>query len=439
MSAEHYLVLGLARPRSGWIGDLGRWSSSAALPVEFARCVSADEVRARLRAGRAWSAVLLDEGCSGVDRDLLDEARRAGCAPIVVIGGPTTTRWVDLGAATVLAEPLERDTILATLREHAVPVGRGPGRAFGTDDGTTRSDDPAAGAVAAPGRLVTVVGAGGTGTSITAMAIAQSAGGDPTNAGLVALVDASLDGSQALLHHTGDVLPGLQEMVELHRTGRPDPTAVRAGLWAFPDRGYDLLLGLRRHRDWTALRPRSVAATVGSLRRAYATVVADTDADLEGEAETGSLDVEERNSCARTLVSSADVVVATGADGPAGVHRLVRTLADLVAHGVDPSRILPVVTRAPRAPHRRAELARTVALLLGELSPGTSTVTPLMVPARRDLDAVLIDGAPLPRALCAPIGAAVEAVAERSGPSTPTSFDEPVPIRPGSLGMGGPR
>ena len=439
MSAEHYLVLGLARPRSGWIGDVGRWSSSAALPAEFVRCVSADEVRARLRAGRAWSAVLLDEGCSGVDRDLLDEARRAGCAPIVVIGAPTTTRWVDLGAATVLAEPLERDTILSALREHAVPVGRGPGRSFGSETGTAGPDASTTGTAPAAGRLVTVVGAGGTGTSTVAMAIAQAAGADPTNAGLVALVDASLDASQALLHHTGDVVPGLQELVELHRTGRPDPASVRAGLWAFPDRGYDLLLGLRRHRDWTALRPRAVAATIGSLRRAYATVVADADPDLEGEAETGSLDVEERNACARLLVTSADVVVATGVDGPVGVHRLVRTLADLVAHGVEPERVLPVVVRAPRAPHRRAELARTVALLLGELAPGTSMVSPLMVPVRRDLDAVVLDGAPLPRSLCTPIGAAVDAVAERSGPAAPPPFEEPVPVRPGSLGTGGAR
>jgi hypothetical protein len=439
VSAEHYLVLGLARPRSGWIGDVGRWSSSAALPAEFVRCVSADEVRARLRAGRAWSAVLLDEGCSGVDRDLLDEARRAGCAPLVVIGAPTTTRWVDLGAATVLAEPLERDTILAALREHAVPVGRGPGRGFGVEIGGPSPDTSPTGAPPEVGRLVTVVGAGGTGTSTVAMAIAQAAGADPANGGMVALVDASLDASQALLHHTGDVVPGLQELVERHRTGRPDPATVREGLWSFPDRGYDLLLGLRRHRDWTALRPRAVAATVGSLRRTYALVVADTDADLEGEAETGSIDVEERNACARTLVAGADVVVATGTDGPAGVHRLVRTLADLVAHGVEPARVLPIVVRAPRAPQRRAELARTVALLLGELAPGTSMVSPLMVPARRDLDAVVLDGAPLPRAMCAPIGAAVDAVAERSGPTSPPLFEEPVPIRPGSLGMGGER
>jgi len=433
VSGEHYLVLGVARPRAAWFAEVGRWSSAAALPVDFVRCVSADEVRARLAGGRAWSAVLLDEGCTGVDRDLIDEARRAGCTPIVVTGGGHDSRWIDLGAAAVLAEPVEREAVLAVLRDHAEPVDRGPGPGFGvTDDVTTWTS----GAV---GRLVTVLGGGGTGTSVVAMAVAHAAGADPTNAGRVALVDAALDASQAVLHHTGDVVPGLQELVELHRTSRPDTATVRSGLWAFPERGYDLLPGLRRHRDWTALRPRALAAAVSSLRRAYATVVADTDADLEGEAETGSLDVEDRNACARTLVAEADVVVVTGSDGPAGVHRLVRALGEVVAHGTEPERILPVVVRAPRAPHRRAELARTVAILLGELSPGTSTVSPLMVPTRRELDGVLLDGSPLPRALWAPIGAAVDAVAQRAGGPRSPADDEPVPIRPGSLGFGGER
>ena len=282
------------------------------------------------------------------------------------------------------------------------------------------------------------MGAGGTGTSTVAMAIAQAAGADPTNAGLVALVDASLDASQALLHHTGDVLPGLQEMVELHRTGRPDPATVRAGLWSFPDRGYDLLLGLRRHRDWTACAP-------GGGRHGGIAPPGLRDRRGRHRRRISRARPRRARSTSRSatrapalLVAGADVVVVTGADGPAGVHRLVRTLADLVAHDVDPARILPVVVRAPRAPHRRAELARTVALLLGELSPERHGQ-----PAHRA-------AAPRPRR-----------AAPRRGPTPPGVLhtdrgrgrcgrralrtviagrvDEPVPIRPGSLGMGGTR
>jgi hypothetical protein len=96
------------------------------------------------------------------------------------------------------------------------------------------------------------------------------------------------------------------------------------------------------------------------------------------------------------------------------------------------------VNRAPRSPRRRAELTRAVALLLGELAPGTATVSPLMVPARRDLDAVVLDGSPIPRALWAPVGTAVDAVLDEVGERGPSSSDpEPVAIRPGSLGIGG--
>ncbi len=433
MTSEHYVVLGAARPRAAWFADVGRWATSAALPVEFVRCVSADEVRARLAVGRSWSAAIIDEGCSGLDRDLLDEARRAGCAPIVVTDGAGRRRWTELGASAVLTEPVDRDAILAVLREHASPVERGLGDVLDLTDADI--DAVASGGI---GRLITVVGAGGSGTSTMAMAVAQAAGADPANGGRVALVDAALDASLALLHDNGDVVPGLQELVELHRTGRPDPTQVRASLWTFPDRGYDLLPGLRRHRDWTVLRPRALDATLTSLRRTYATVVADADPDLEGEPETGSLDIEDRNVCARLLTAAADVVVVTGTGDLVGVHRLVRNLAALAAHDVDPRRLLPVITRAPRAPHRRAELSRSVALLLGELSPGTATVAPLMVPARRDLDPVQLDGSPLPRALVTPVGTAVAAVLERVGErGGVTLAAEPVPVRPGSLGMGG--
>jgi hypothetical protein len=435
VSGEHYVVLGAARPRAAWFADVGRWSSSAALPVEFVRCVSAAEIRARLAAGRSWSAVIIDESCAGLDRDLLEEARRAGSAPIVVTSGNGRRPWTELGAAAVLNEPLDRDTILAALREHASPLERGGGDVLAVAETERQRATTRAGGV---GRLVTVVGGGGTGTSTVAMGVAQAAGADPTNGGRVALVDAALDASLALLHDNGDVVPGLQELVELHRSGRPDADQVRRSLWVCPDRGYDLLPGLRRHRDWTALRPRALDAAVSSLRRTYATVVADADPDVEGEAETGSLDVEDRNGCARLLTRTADVVVVTGTDGVVGVQRLVRTLADLVAHGVEPGRLLPVVGRAPRSPQRRAEIARAVAILLGELSPGTATVGPLMVPNRRDLESVHHDGTPLPRAFVAPLGAAVSAVLERVGERGATDADaEPVPVRPGSLGLGG--
>ncbi len=40
---DRFVVLGLGRPRSTWFGDVTRWANSASLPLEFVKCVSAEE------------------------------------------------------------------------------------------------------------------------------------------------------------------------------------------------------------------------------------------------------------------------------------------------------------------------------------------------------------------------------------------------------------
>src|SRR3954462_6786779 len=102
MRGERFVAIGLARARSGWFSEVARWSTSAAIPVEFVKCVTVEEVRARLASGRAFSALLVDGGLSGVDRDLLDEARSCGCAVVVVHDGRVDRDWSLLGATTVL-------------------------------------------------------------------------------------------------------------------------------------------------------------------------------------------------------------------------------------------------------------------------------------------------------------------------------------------------
>ena len=97
------------------------------------------------------------------------------------------------------------------------------------------------------------------------------------------LADLALEADQAMLHDAGDVVPGIQEVVEIHRTAVPSATDVRALAYTVADRNYDLVLGLRRHRDWVTIRPRAFGAALDGLRRAYKTVVADVSNDLEGE------------------------------------------------------------------------------------------------------------------------------------------------------------
>lgn len=82
MEGDRYVVLGLANVRSPWFREVGRWATAAVLPVDFVRCVSAEELRARLAGGRTYSAALIDGGLHELDRDLIDNGggiRRRHC------------------------------------------------------------------------------------------------------------------------------------------------------------------------------------------------------------------------------------------------------------------------------------------------------------------------------------------------------------------------
>ena len=117
----------------------------------------------------------------------------------------------------------------------------------------------------------------------------RSAGGwprrrSPPIAGLVVLADLALHAHQGVLTTPATSCPACSSSSSIPGHGPARPHEVR-GLCFSPcsGRGYDLLLGLRRHRDWTTLRPRAVAAGLDGLRRAYRQVVADVDASVEGE------------------------------------------------------------------------------------------------------------------------------------------------------------
>ena len=417
---ERFVVLGLAPARRAWFQDVARWSTAAMVPVEFVKCLALDELRVRLASGRPFSAVLVDAGVPGVDRDLADAARRSGCALLVIDDGRARRDWRAMGAAGVLASPLDRHELLAALKEHASPIARGEAVAVPADvDG----DGTGAGW---RGDLVAVTGARGTGASTIAMAVAQGLVADPRHAGLVVLADLALDADQALLHDSGDVVPGVQELVDAHRTGSPSADDVRALTWEVPGRGYSLLLGLRRHRDWAALRPRAVAAAVDGLRRAYRVVVADVDPDVEGEAQCGSADVEERNVLARTAVLQAGAVVVVSTPTTKGVHSLVRVVDGLLDIGVDADRIVTVVNHAPRSPRARAEITRALA----DLRRDEALASPVFALDRRRLDEVVRDGERLPSSFANPLGATVAAVLGRS--MTAPAVPEPEPV--GSIG-----
>ncbi|HEX6425131.1 MAG TPA: hypothetical protein VFZ79_16720 [Acidimicrobiales bacterium] len=435
MATDRYVLLGLAGVRTRWFGDVARWATSAALPVEFVKVVSVEEARARLRSGRPFSALLVDAGMAALDRDLVDLAAGHGTAVVAVDDGRSSLPWLDMGVHAVLHGGFGPDELHDALRAVARPIVRG-------DDlvAPTRQADDAPPA-SWRGRVVAVSGAGGVGRSTLAAALAGGLASDPRDRGLVLLADLALHAHQALLHDVGDVVPGVLELVEASRGAPLPPHEVRGLCFVLEERGYELLLGLRRHRDWTALRPRAVEAAFDGLQRTYRMVVADVDADVEGDDQCGSTDVEDRNLLARHTCAAADLVLVLGVPGVAGVHSQLRVVRDLLELGVDGARIVPVVNRAPRSPRQRAEIGGALATLLSAIAPGARLAsTPVFVPERRRLADEVRDGLAPPAPLAAPLVGAVRGLLARAGPAVSPArrsggaAGEPVPVVPGSLG-----
>lgn len=424
MGAERYVLLAHGHVRSGWFREVARWSTAASLPIELVKTMSVDEVRVRLTAGRAYSALLIDDGVVGLDRDLIDVATNAG-VPVVVVGSERgSPRWTELGATAIVAPDFEGGDLVQLLAAVATPVP--------AVEASTIDHAPQATTDGFRAPLVAVTGAPGSGRSTVAIALAQGLGTDARLGAHVCLADLALRADQAMLHNAPDVVPGLLELVEAHRFGRPSGEQIHDLTWEVPARGYQLLIGLRRHREWTSVRPRALAAAIDGLRRAFRLVVADIDGDLEGERATGSVDVEERNTLSRAAVDTADLVIAVGCASLQGTHAVVRSVRELVDHGVPCARILPLVNHAPRSPRARAEIARAHSELLGPSAQDLPS--PLFAGARRQLDALLRTGTALPHAWVAPLAQSVQAVLARAASSEERPIVEPVPIVPGSLG-----
>ena len=96
MTADRYVVIGVATARAEWFRSIGQWATSSALPIEFLRCISADDARVRLSSGRPHSALVIDERISGLDRDLIETASDNGCTVLVITAAGSTREWTDL-------------------------------------------------------------------------------------------------------------------------------------------------------------------------------------------------------------------------------------------------------------------------------------------------------------------------------------------------------
>lgn len=429
MTDDRYVVLGLAHVRTSWFTDVARWATAGSLPVEFVKCISIEQLRARASSGRPFSAALLDGGLPLVDRDLLATLADAGVSALVIDQVGSTREWESLGAATVLREPLTPAVLLDGLASHARMI-------TAVDQvGPEAPDIDVATSSMWRGRLVAVTGQPGSGRSTLAAALAQGLAADPRQAGDVVLADLARHAHQAILHDARDVIPGVQELVDAHRSGRPTFEQLRQLTFEVPARNYRLLLGLRRPKDWVSIRSRAFQAALDGLCRSSRIVVTDTDHDLEGEADSGSFDIEDRNLMARTATAQADVVVFTATASITGVHCLVRALDDLRAHGVPGDRTVMVINRAPRSVRARSELTRAVANLAGSGDRPDPPIGPVYIGERRGLDAVHRDMSLFPKTVIDPLTASVRELLDRL-PNRGHEVDEsePLAVVPGSLG-----
>lgn len=429
MTDDRYVVLGLAHVRAPWFTEVARWATAGTLPVEFVKCISIEQLRARASSGRPFSAALLDGGLPLVDRDLLATLADADIPAIVVEQEPARRDWSALGATGVLKAPISPASLLDGLVSHGQMIA-------GVDQaGPEMADSTIATSAIWRGRLVAVTGQPGSGRSTLAAALAQGLAADPRQAGDVVLADLARHAHQAILHDARDVIPGVQELVDSHRSGRPTFEQMRQLTFDVPNRNYRLLLGLRRPRDWVSIRSQAFQAALDGLCRSARIVVADTDNDLEGEAESGSFDIEDRNLMARTTTAEADVVVLTATPSITGVHGLIRALDDLRSHGVPGDRTIMAINRAPRSVKARAELTRAVADLAASADRTDPPIGPVFIPERRGLDGIHRDLALLPKAISDPITTSVRELLDRLPIRGHEVADlQPEAVTPGSLG-----
>ena len=207
------------------------------------------------------------------------------------------------------------------------------------------------------------------------------------------------------MHDSRDVIPGVQELLEAFAEGRRGRDLLHPVVFEPEGRGYHLVLGLRRHRDWTAVRRVALDAVLDLLLRHYRYVVADVDADTEGVSDTGSADVENRNVMARTALGRADLVVVVGTGDTKGLCSMARTINTLAGAGIGDDRRLTVINRLPRRMRHRAA-AEAIASLL-ETTSASQAGEPLLVTERRSVEQALRDGVAPPRSMTRPVAARV--------------------------------
>jgi hypothetical protein len=383
MTMGRYVFLLLASPDATWVETLRKRLAAAAWPAEVVVCRQAYEACARLGSGRRHSALLVDARAR-LDADLADAAETAG-TPVIACGPG--------------AGPLELAQLPKTPAHPVRPVPWGDRLPAWVAELLNTATSPAS----SQGGLIGVCGPGGTGASVVAMALAQGLAPDND----LLLADFARRPHQTLLHCTSPAASRLPDLIARLRGRRLLGAEVRAGTVPVDGQPYWLLPGPFRPEHWVTVHARTFDIALNALRAAFGLVIADITGDFEGEAETGSLEVEERNHPARRVALTADLVVLVGGAGRTTRHATADTHDRLTALGVETPRILLCANRVSTACEGT--------LTLGEVE--------------------LSKDGPLPAGLVAPLRQAVVAELGRLSSSRPAPGWPAIP--PGSLGLRG--
>lgn len=341
-------IAGIVSARSTWSSRISGWAEASTLPIDFIKFVSLTEF-CRIDTA-SFDALMLDENCN-LDNESLTKLTDAQIS-VIVIG--LLSR--DLAATikpltpTILSPEFDSSELLEIVEKLQAEV-----------------KTPLTKAVDVKGQLIAVTGAGGSGASTVAIAIAQQLGKFGSIAGATGLLDAKLRGNLALLHDIGDVIPGVDELIESARAGVVTRMQVRDVAFPIPQRNYDVIAGAPKHNLWTTWSRSRVERVIDGLRDAYRIIVADVDHDIEGEAESGALEIEERNVLARTILSNADHIVLTIANSISGFARGVNIVNELKDFGCDIDALTIVLNESRRNPFNRD--AADLRTLLSQSAP----------------------------------------------------------------------
>lgn len=119
---------------------------------------------------------------------------------------------------------------------------------------------------------------------------------------------------------------GLGPLLAIARVVTPDRRAVDRAVEPHPA-GYWVVRGAGHPHAWTTVRAEAAARAVEALTMAADVVVAVADPDLDGEAETGSVDLEERHALARASVRTASAIAVADDGTPVGTAVALATAA----------------------------------------------------------------------------------------------------------------